>query len=294
VKGLEVARRFFDEWGLVYLRSEFPRISERVAAFVYGGSQSLGNDDELSCDHGWGPGFTLVLTGQDMRRYGPKLRKAIESDAPTEWLGYAWQRQSNIVVHPMDKWFRQNIGCAHPPKRPDEWLRRTNENYLYMLRHASILHDPLGEFTARRKSFWYYPRPAWLTRIGTETFNVWHYGQYNFLERLTQRRDRIAIAACLGTFIQATMALCLLLADNYTPYWKWLAAEFRKLPDVAELESHLSELSKSNDIAVQASHVDFICKDIYARLLARGLVGETPTGHHHPLFCAVNEIQSTV
>ncbi len=70
MKGLEIAQRFFYEWGLPYLRTEFPQITERVAAIIFGGSQSLGNDDELSQGHGWGPGFELVLTVKDYRHVG--------------------------------------------------------------------------------------------------------------------------------------------------------------------------------------------------------------------------------
>ena len=51
LKGLEIAHRFFDDWGLPYLRAVFPEISERVACFLCGSSQSLGNDDDLSRDH---------------------------------------------------------------------------------------------------------------------------------------------------------------------------------------------------------------------------------------------------
>ena len=293
MKGLDIARRFFDEWGRVYLRTEFPHLSERVAAFVYGGSQSLGNDDELSRDHGWGPGFMLVLSNDDMRKFGRKLRNSTVREAPTEWAGSRWQHQNNISVHGIDKWFRENIGCVRPPKKPEDWLRRANQDSLYMLRHATIFHDPLGDFTARRKSFWYFPKKAWLQRVESAVFNVWHYGQYNFLERLTKRQDPISIASCLGTFIHSTMCLCLLLAEDFTPYWKWVAAEFRKLPNVAELESHLCALSVSEDISVQAEHVDFICKDIYSRLVAKNLVSENPTGHPHPLFCARHEIKNS-
>jgi hypothetical protein len=293
MKGLEIAHRFFNEWGLPYLNREFPMISDRIAAFLCGGSQSLGNDDELSRDHGWGPGFSLVVTGLDMRQHGARLRRALKADAPTDWLGFTHGRQANIEVTSLDRWFRERIGCAHPPRRPLDWIRRTNENALYMLRHATVFYDPLGEFTARRESFRYYPKAAWWQRLEAVTFGVWHYGQYNFLTRLTQRRDPIAVATCLGMFTTSTMVLCLLLAEDYSPYWKWLPAEFRKLPDIDDLESHLTKLSLSRDIDVQVEHVEWICEDVLSRLKAKGVVSANPIGHRHPLMCALNEIKST-
>ncbi len=287
MNGLELARSFFDGWGLPYLRSEFQQISERVAAFICGASQSLGNDDELSRDHGWGPGFGLVLTGEDMRRFGQRLRKALSKDIPKEWLGY--KCPASLPVNSIDQWFYRFIRRTHPPKTPRGWVKKA-EFHLYMLRHAPVFHDPLGEFTARRKEFWYYPHAAWLRRLADESFNVWHFGQYNFLERLTHRKDPIAISICLGSFIQATMKVCMLLEEDFTPYWKWLAAEFRKLPNVADLEARLSELSVCHELDRQAALVDVICKDIHARLVARGLVIANPTDHPHPLLCASGEL----
>ena len=290
LKGLEVARIFFEEWGLPYLRSEFPHLSDRAACLLCGGSQSLGNDDDLSRDHGWGPGFSIILTGEDMRRSGRRLSNAINKAAPRECLGckFCWPDKS-ITVHSLNPWFRNFTKFSHPPKTCKAWLRMREDN-LYMLRHASVFHDPLGEFTSRKEGFRYYPRDAWLHRISAETFSIWHFGQYNFLTRLTQRRDPIAIFTCLGIFIQSTMKISMLLNEDFTPYWKWLPTEFRKQPNVVELESWLSELAASEKIEDQIRLVDIICQDVYSRLVNKNLISETPTGHPHPLMCAHREL----
>jgi len=292
MKGLEIARRFFHEWGLPYLRRNHPRLCDRVAAVVCGGSQSLGNDDELSVGHGWGPGLDLILTTEDYKHLGRRLRRSIRDAAPEEWLGYRWGHapKAEIEVHSINQFFRSQVGCANPPADPLAWIDRANEPGLYMLRHATILHDPLGEFSSRRAQFSHYPRAAWRRRVYLETYNVWHYGQYNFLNRLIQRNDPVAISICLGHFSQATMTLALLLNDDYAPYWKWLAAEFRKQPDAGRLGAWLVELSKCSDLDQQANLVGVICREIYARLVARGLVSPNPKGHPHPLYCALVEL----
>lgn len=290
LKGLEVARRFFEEWGLPYLRSEFPQISERMACFLCGGSQSLGNDDARSRDHQWGPGFTILLTGQDMHRSGESLQNAINKAAPREWLEYRFRNPNeNIEVQALNPWFRSYTKFVHPPKTLKTWLR-VHEANLYMLRHATVFHDPLGEFTARREGFKCYPPDARMFRVTESTFSAWHYGQYNFLDRLAHRRDSVAISICLGMFMQATMRLCMFLNGDYAPYWKWLHAEFRKQPNVAELDAWISELSTSDNLADQVGLVDTICKDLYSRLVKEELVSEKPTGHPHPLMCAHMEL----
>lgn len=291
--GLEVARSFFDEWGLPYLRAEFPEVSERAACFLYGGSQSLGNDDLLSCDHGWGPQFTIVLLERDYDLLGPNLHESINKAAPKEWNGRLWRSapEPNIPVMSMNQWFRENIQLVQPPETLESWIKDVREHNLYELRHATIFHDPLGEFTARRKQFWYYPRNAWLHRLATEVWDAWHFGQYNFLDRLAKRDDPIAVAICIGRFVTASMKLCMLLREDYTPYWKWLATEFRKLDGIEEMDSWLSELSVSNDKVRQVELVDTVCKDLYRRLLERNLVSPKPTGHPHPLKCADTELR---
>jgi len=292
--GLEVARRFFEEWGLPHLRSEFPEVAERAACLLFGGSQSLGNDDDLSRDHGWGPEYSIVLTSDDMRRLGRRLRSEVDKAAPRQWLGHKFHwPATNVTVDSVDGWFRKNIGVTHTPKTLKGW-GRIREADLYMLRHASVFHDPLGEFTDRRESFGFYPREKWLHRVAEETWDAWHYGQYNFLGRLSQRDDPIAVSVCLGVFIQSTMKLCMLLNGDFSPYWKWLPAEFRKQPNVADLASWLTDLATTHSRKHQADLVGRICEDLYARLVREGLVSEEPTGHPHPLYCANAELRKQI
>ncbi len=62
MKGLEISREFFFEWGLPWLRREWPDLVDRAAAGRINGSDVIGADDRLSQDHDWGPRFRLWLT----------------------------------------------------------------------------------------------------------------------------------------------------------------------------------------------------------------------------------------
>ena len=291
-KGLDIARDFFQEWGLPYLQNQQSHLVGRVAALIFGGSESLRNDDELSRDHNWGPRFELVLTGEDMKRYGRRLARQINQVVPHEWKGFTFRsaKRSSIHVSSINPWFQRTVGCAQPPKKDRGWYGRTREYNLYMLRHATVFHDPLGEFSARRQAFWYYPDYPWLQRVIRETWLIWHFGQYNFRRCLTVRQDPVAISVCIGRFTESVMRLLMLLARDYTPYWKWLAAEFRKLPDVVRIDTWLRDLSKSQDIDTQAHLVDQINDEIHTRLVAEFDLDPHPQEHPHPLFCAKNEL----
>ena len=54
MKGLELSQRFFEEVGFPAIREHLPECVSHITVGLSGGSQSHGNDDEISRDHGWG------------------------------------------------------------------------------------------------------------------------------------------------------------------------------------------------------------------------------------------------
>ena len=290
-EGLQIAQKFCQKWVLPFLETEFPDLHDRSACVLFGGSQSLGNDDVLSRDHGWGPAFELFLTNADARQYGRQLQRALNEAAPRNWQGAEWRElHPNVSVRAIDTWMRQHMRYPHPPKTRLAWLRMC-ESQLYMMRHCTVFHDPLGEFSRRKEAYHYYPRDVWLQRVWDETFSVWHYGEYNFIDRMVHRGDRVTISVCLGAFSESAMRLCLLLNEDYTPYWKWLATEFRKLPDIEELDRNLDGLMTNCDLSVQAGHVKTICRDIFMRLTAKGLVHGDLDADEHCLKIAKRDLR---
>jgi Domain of unknown function (DUF4037) len=290
LNGIEVARRFFAEWGLPFLQEHFPELVDRTAAGLFRGSQVLGADDELSRDHGWGPMFLLLLTEEDYAAQGQAVAQAMEA-APQEWLGYRYcgGLTTNIEVSSVDRYLEHWLGFARPPAQWQQWLGGTpsgvREYELYLIRHGHVFSDPLGEFSARRAALAQYPRLASLQRVSDELFNVWHFGQYNFLSRLLIRQDPLALQMAQGHFIEAVLRLCLLLEGDYTPYWKWLAFAFRKCPSAAWLDDLLGQLSQGDDLKKQEELVREVCAVIHKMLDAAGLASEDLSVHPHPLMC---------
>jgi hypothetical protein len=291
VQGLEISRRFFLEWGQPYLRQRFPALAERAAAGLFRGSQVLGADDVWSRDHGWGPMFVLLLPEPDYAVHGTEIEHTLSAEAPRAWLGYRiTSPATNVEVSSVDRYCAHWLGFAYPPATWQAWLGGTphsgaREHELYLLRHGEVFADPLGELAARHAAFAQYPEPAWLHRVWEEVFHIWHYGQYNVCERLVHRDDPITTQIALGSFVEAVMRLGLLLDRDYTPYWKWLAHEFRKHPVAARLDAPLRQLCEPRPLAEQARGVGEVCRIVHELLDAAGMASQDLTRHPHPLFC---------
>ena len=62
MKGLELSKRYYEEYGQAMIQRHFRQYEERIAAGLVGmGSECFGFDDEISRDHDWGPAFCIWL-----------------------------------------------------------------------------------------------------------------------------------------------------------------------------------------------------------------------------------------
>jgi len=206
MKGLEISRRFFLEWGLPFLQQHFPRLTTRVAAGKIGGSDCLGADDAISRDHDWGPLFMLWLDQDDHRDYASAVRQKIDEAAPDSFLGYSRPDNSYVAeIHSRIEYFDHHVGIHVPPESGSEWMPDAYaEEMLYDITHGSIYYDPTGRLNSLRQGFAAFARdPIFrLRRLVDTCFGVWHYGEYNFCERLVHREDAVSLHVCLAKFIE--------------------------------------------------------------------------------------------
>ena len=73
MKGLELARRYWEEVGRPAFEKGCPKVLEKASVGLAGeGSECFGFDDEYSQDHDWGPGFCVWLSDEDYKEFGGK------------------------------------------------------------------------------------------------------------------------------------------------------------------------------------------------------------------------------
>jgi hypothetical protein len=289
VKGQEVTRRYFFQWGLPFLKSRHGYLVDRLAAGMIGGSDSIGADDEISRDHNWGPGFSIWLTEEDFSCKGGALAADLHEAVPDTCEGYEvaacfGSKEKSIRVRAMDEFFIEETGGhKEMPTDVTKWNPTPrDESHLYFLKHGHVFHDPLGELSRRRAAFCKWPRYTLLKKIGNATWQLWHYGEYNF-DRVAQRGDQLAVLLCKAEFIHHAMRLCFYLEEDFVPYWKWVSYCFRRLEEIAEIADMLDGFNAATEVAMQKQFIELLCASLCSRVIEKGYVTANEVGGGSPL-----------
>ena len=275
MKGMELARAYYEKYGKPMIEMKFPDYAGRIAAGLCGeGSECLGYDDVLSTDHDFGPGFCLWLTKKDYRKIGARLQEAYEA-LPKEFLGYKARNttshgQKRVGVFEIGAFFEELTGYRKAPEDDESWLSITQEN-LRTATNGEVFDDPLGKFSKRREGFLREPETVRLKRLCLSLGRMAQAGQYNFPR--AKRREAIgAMYFSLSEFIQASTETAYLLNETYMPFYKWKIRgmeTFRRIPELCTL---LEELMQKDlrDTGVEKI-IEQICRMVVGELNAQGI-----------------------
>ena len=284
MKGLALARAYYEEVGRPLLAGKYARYADRIAVGLVGeGSECLGYDDGISTDHDFGPGFCLWLTKADYAAIGKQLQADYDA-LPKTWRGLPVRNTTahgagRVGVCEIDAFYKKYTGYAAAPaaNTPDEVTVWANMDPA-MLRTATngeVFRDELGLFSRRRAAFAQYPEPARLARLAAALHTMAQAGQYNY-SRAGQRKDVGMQFSALAEFVQATAEVGYLLNRQYMPYYKWRIrgmADFTVAPQLKPmLESLLARPAADGENAIQ---IEAICRYVVAELTAQQLT-DTP------------------
>ena len=89
MKGLELAEKFYQEYGKKMIEEQFPHLKQYLAFGLCGsGSECMGFDDALSHDHDFEPGFCIFIPDETVisSRDEFALERAY-SRLPKEFMG---------------------------------------------------------------------------------------------------------------------------------------------------------------------------------------------------------------
>lgn len=252
MRGLDISRSFYEEFGKPMIDREFSEFSDRIAVGLVGhGSECFGYDDDISRDHDFSPGFCIWLTEEDEREFGFKLFRAY-SKLPQEYMGIKLIEKSLIGsdfkgVKVISDFYRQYTGRNGAPETLSDWLY-TPSHYLAEATNGEVFYDPLGDFSKIRQEIKNgMPEDVRLKKIASCALHMAQTGQYNY-SRCIAHGESGAARLALSEFVRNGIEIVFLLNRVHMPYYKWAFRAMKELEILSESASLLESLiDTSND-----------------------------------------------
>ena len=276
--GLEIARRYWETYGLPML-DRFPDLRDRLAAGLCGsGSECFGYDDAVSRDHDFEPGFVLFLPpgGEVDRRTVFLLERAYDA-LPKEFGGVKRDRMIPVggrrrgVTDP-GEFFRSRCGSPDGVLTARQWLTLPEQSLAEAV-NGEIFYDPYGMVSGIRERLAYFPEDIRLKKLAGHLLLMHQSGLYNY-PRILAHGETAAAQLAVQEFVNAAVGAVFLLNRRYRPFYKWTFRALRELPDLGGLEDSFEYLLTTDNgtdtVPVKEAVMEDICALILKRLPAGG------------------------
>lgn len=300
MKGLELARKCYEQFGENMIRECFPKYISGIAVGLAGeGSECFGYDDEISQDHDFGPDFCLWLPDEIFDEIGAELSKAYEA----MMLSVPWERNRQVSagganrrgVKRIRDFYTMFTGKGTGPESWQEWMR-VPDHLLACAVNGEIFRDDLGEFgKIRNHILTEQPEDVRKKKIAAKAVKMAQSGQYNF-SRCAKREETGAAVLALNEFVVTTVQMVYLLNKAYSPYYKWMFRGLRdqnKLSELADPLEHLLIVSnEKEDLRRKAEEIESICSIVIRELKNQELTdGDWDYMEPHA-FCIMKKIEN--
>nr|MBQ6241774.1 DUF4037 domain-containing protein [Lachnospiraceae bacterium] len=273
MNGLEISRKYFEQFGLPLLRDQFPDWLDRVAAGLIGsGSECFGYDDETSRDHDFEAGFCLFIPGEDVmdRQTAFRLERAC-AKLPKEFMGIKKSGPDPVGgsrrgVIRAGEFFLEKTGTPDGILTAEQWLALPEQSLfelskgMFFLDNSGLMSEPLSRLSVM-------PEDIRLKKLAGALLLMAQSGQYNFM-RCVRRGDTGAAALAAGEFVRAALHACFLLNRAYMPYYKWQFRAIKDLPLFSELADPLAYLISSPNDAETAEEKYTLIEDLAGVFIA--------------------------
>ncbi len=280
MKGLELAKAYYEAYGKPMLERDFADVRERIAVGLCGhGSECFGFDDDFSRDHDFEPGFCILLPDESLvdRRQEFQLERAY-ARLPKEFMGCRRLTMQPVGgarhgVFRTAAYFMEKTGSPDGILSTEAWLR-VPEHTLAEAVNGELYLDRRGEVSEIRQRLSYYPEDIRLKKLAGHLLLMAQAGQYNY-QRCIRHGEEAAAQLAVFEFVKSAIAVIFLLNRRYQPYYKWSFRALRELP-LLSLEAELLEylLTTGNDAETAEEKynvIEGIAADVIDELMAREL-----------------------
>jgi len=290
MNGMSLAKRFYFSVVKNLISERMPDLVENYAAGLIGyGSDVLGNDDEVSRDHEWGPRLHLFLALDSYQRRAGALDQLLRDHLPNSFEGFPTRFAfdddigvmtveptgvHHVVITTPERFLQLTIGIPSVPHSAQDWLLIPEQRLLEFTR-GEIFEDYTGTVTNLRSGFHYFPEHVWKYRLAYLLISAsW---EYDLISLCGKSKDYLSMYICTALTIERIMKITFVLNKTYCPYRKWLHREFGKLTSVAsDLASYLDAARQENDPASLRNAIDAAFDVIVGRLSSDGICDAIP------------------
>jgi hypothetical protein len=317
MKGLDLSREYYFECIKPIIQDKLPELEGEYAAALIGyGSDVIGNDDEISRDHEWGPRCHIFLSEEMQKKYASKLDRILDEKIPFEFQGFPTRftfteywgsipSKSNtgyhhVVITTPRRFLELTIGIPGVPESDIDWLA-VSEQRLLEFTAGEVFEDFTGELTELRERLGYFPEDVWRYRI---TFALESLGwDDELISMCGQRGDLISMHLNAARTVEKIMRLVFLLNRIYAPlYPKWLHRNFMKLPEIAaDIEKSLLTMLEAKEYQPKMEALNLIYEKILTFMENRNLCKKHPavlqrdlSGLDYDIQTSAKDVLSTI
>jgi hypothetical protein len=273
MKGLELSKAYYTQFGKPMLVSDFAELLPHIAVGLCGsGSECFGYDDEVSTDHDFEPGFCIFLPGEDAidRKAAFQLERAY-AKLPKEFMGYTRQAVSPVGgsrrgVIRINEFLKDRTGRDDGMLDTDQWLL-IPEYALAEVTNGEIFYDGSGEFTKIREYLSDMPEDVRKKRLAGSLIIMAQSGQYNYM-RCIKHGEAAAAQLAVFEFVKAAIQAAFLLNRRYMPYYKWSFRALRELPLLCSLSDTFEFLLTTENNADLYETKYYIIEDIASTVIS--------------------------
>lgn len=272
MKGIEISKAYFEEYGRQMLEKDFSDILPYLCVGMVGsGSDCYGFDDEISKDHDFEPGFCIFIPNEGVvDRRKEFLFERAYAKLPKEFMGLKRSLVSpvggrrNGVIRISD-FYLNKIGSADGKLSVLDWLT-ISESYLFEATNGEIFFDNYGEFSEIRNRIMNMPEDIRLKKLAGNMLLMAQSGQYNYGRCLSHGETGAAQLAVIE-FVNAAMKTVFLLNKKYMPYYKWSFRAMRDLKLFSTFSDSFEYLLTSENDSVTAQTKTDVIEDIASMII---------------------------
>lgn len=261
VPGIELSRRFFQEVVRPLLAGAFPDL-RYAAALVGQGSEVLGFDTGMSVDHDWGPRLFIFLREEDAEQ-ADAIGNLLSQQLPETFAGFPVSfptpvgSRSRMMIRPLTGPVKHRVipitvrdfvrvqlsyDLTQPLEAAD-WLTFPSHE-LGELVAGAVYQDNVGDLTAIRTRFTWYPHDIWLYLLASGWQRIGQ--EEHLMPRAGSVGDESGSALIGSRLVRDIMNLCFLLERQYAPYPKWFGTAFVRLRSAQELGPLLWQVQQAS------------------------------------------------